>query len=101
METSSFNEITGAAECAEVLACTEAQIEEDARNGDLPGFKVSRGWRFVRRDLIEFLAKRGHSKAAERQAKRKASTPVMLSGAVAPNAKRSRRSIPPVLPQVP
>jgi hypothetical protein len=100
MEPSSNNEIIGAAECADMLDSSQAQVEEEARNGDLPGFKVGRSWRFVRRDLIEFLAERGRREAAERQARRRASASGVLSGATVANKKRSRRTIPPPLPQL-
>lgn len=91
-------DIIDAAECAEILDCSEAQVEEEARNGNLPGFKVGRSWRFVYRDLLEFLAERGRREAAERAARRKASSTGALAGTITPSIKNSRRSTPPRLP---
>lgn len=100
MEPSSNNEIIGAAECADMLDSSQAQVEEEARNGELPGFKVERSWRFVRRDLIEFLAERGRREAAERQARRKGSAAGAMPGAIATNGNKTRRAIPPPLPRL-
>jgi len=99
-ESASLDEIIGAAECADLLDCSEAQVEEAARNGELPGFKVGRGWRFVYRDLLEFLAERGRREAAERAARRQATSTGTLAGAIAPSVKQPRRSTPPRLPAV-
>ena len=84
-----------AEECAGLLDCTSATVEEMARNGDLPGLKVGRGWVFVRSDLLAYLAERARSEAERRRQDRG------RGEHSAPNVRpiKPRRQSPPTLPR--
>lgn len=62
--------LIGAEQCAEMLGCTTLQIEELARNGELPGLKIGRSWRFVRADLLVYLAEKARAEAEQRRSRR-------------------------------
>lgn len=85
-----LNETIGSEECAQLLRCTPAQVEELARAGEIPGLKLGRSWLFVRADLLSFLADKARDEAQQRRAKRQSMT---RTPAVKP-----RRRQPPVLP---
>ncbi len=44
-------------EAAALLRVSRTTLYRLARNGELPGTKVGRSWRFYRGDLIDFLRK--------------------------------------------
>jgi excisionase family DNA binding protein len=67
------------------------QVEELARAGDIPGLKIGRSWRFVRADLLAYLAEKARAEAEERRAAR-----AKRDGAPDP-VKPSRRREPPSL----
>ena len=75
-----------------MLGCTALQVEELARSGDLPGLKIGRSWRFVRADLLAYLAEKARAEAEERRSRRQPKTE-------APRA-TTRRRAPPALPFV-
>jgi len=85
---SSTEPIIGSEECAQMLGCTALQVEELARTGEIPGLKIGRSWRFVRADLLAYLAEKARAEAEERRSKRqvKPEPPV-----------KQRRGVPPSL----
>lgn len=86
-----------AAQCAELLHCTEETAEEMARKGEIPALKIGRGWIFVRADLLQFLAERARFEAEERRLNhqaRRQTNPIM-------QPIKQRRQMPPTLPQLP
>lgn len=88
-------EVIDADECAGLLRCSTEQVEEEARLGNLPGFKVGRCWLFVRADLLAFLAERARREAADRLARRSAP----IGGSIKPKTStRPQRQRPPTLP---
>jgi excisionase family DNA binding protein len=84
-------EIIDATQCADMLGCEPEHAEELARCGDIPAVKIGRSWRFVRADLLAFLAERARKEAEERRAKRAPQPEPQV---------RARRRVPPVLPTV-
>lgn len=86
-----------AAQCAELLKCTPEQVEALARDGEIPGVKIGRGWLFIRADLLAYLAERARTEAQERRQRRAA--PAQGPSNVQPI--KTRRSAPPALPTVP
>lgn len=86
----SDTEIIGTEECATLLHCTSEQVEELARAGEIPGFKVGRPWLFVRSDLLAYLAQKARSEAEERRSRRQ-------KREVVPEVKQPRRRAPPSL----
>ena len=82
-------------ECAQLLKCTPEQVETLARDGDIPGLKIGRGWLFIRADLLVYLAERARAEAQARRERRAA--PAQGPSNVQPI--KSRRSAPPVLTQ--
>ena len=85
----SHSDTIGAEDCAELLLCTPAQVEELARAGEIPGLKLGRAWLFVRADLLAYLAEKARDEAQQRRAKRQ---PSALTQSAKP-----RRQMPPVL----
>jgi excisionase family DNA binding protein len=77
-------------ECAALLDCTVDQVRELAGAGEIPGIKIGRPWRFIRSDLIAYLAERGRAEAEERRSKR-------VRRELVPDAKQPRRRVPPSL----
>lgn len=77
--------------CAEMLGCTVLQVEELARTGEIPGLKIGRPWRFVRADLLTYLAEKARAEAEERRSRRHVK---------AEPVKQGRRASPPALPFV-
>jgi excisionase family DNA binding protein len=53
------NDVLDEIEAAELFDCEPSTIQEKARNGELPGVKIGRSWRFPRTALLEVL----HTKA--------------------------------------
>lgn len=88
---SSTEPVIGSEECAQLLGCTPEQVEELARAGEIPGLKIGRSWRFVRDDLLAYLAQKARAEAEERRSKRQAP---------AEPVKPQRRRAPPSLPVV-
>lgn len=84
-------------ECAELLKCTPVQVEALARDGDIPGLKIGRGWLFIRADLLAYLAERARAEAQERRQRRAA--PAKGPSNVQPL--KPRRRAPPALPMLP
>jgi len=86
-------------QCAELLKCTPEQVEALARDGDIPGLKIGRGWLFIRADLLAYLAESARAEAQERRQKRAApgSEQAPSSNNVRPI--KPRRRAPPALPQ--
>ena len=86
-----------AAQCAELLHCTEETAEEMARKGEIPALKIGRGWIFVRTDLLQFLAERARKEAEERRLNfraRSQTNPTVQQI-------KPKRQQPPALPQLP
>lgn len=46
-----------AEEAADLLKVSEKTVLKLARDGELPGQKVGRAWRFCRTDLLSYLSK--------------------------------------------
>lgn len=88
----SSTDVIDAEACAEMLGCTALQVEELARAGDIPGLKIGRSWRFVRADLLTYLAEKARAEAEERRSRR-AAPPEPV--------KPQRRGAPPSLAFVP
>lgn len=84
-------ETIGSTECAELLRCTAEQVEELAREGEIPGLKIGRSWLFVRSDLLVYLAQKARTEAETRRSKRQ-------PGVTPLPAKSKRRQTPPLLP---
>lgn len=81
--------VIGSEDCAQMLGCTALQVEDLARSGDIPGLKIGRSWRFVRADLLAYLAEKARAEAEERRSRRHTQ----------PTAVRPlRRRAPPALP---
>ncbi|NVO07920.1 MAG: helix-turn-helix domain-containing protein [Rhodoferax sp.] len=68
-----MGDVIDSEQCAELLLCTQAQVEELARIGDLPAVKIGRSWLFIKVDLILYLAERARAEAQERRARRQPS----------------------------
>jgi excisionase family DNA binding protein len=83
-------EIIGSAECAVLLDCTVEQVEELARAGEIPGIKIGRPWRFIKADLLAYLAQKARAEADERRSRRQ-------KREVLPEPKPPRRRVPPSL----
>jgi hypothetical protein len=92
-------ETIDAKQAAELLFCSEAEAEQAARDGEIPGIKFGRGWVFVKHDLIAFIAEEARAQAQQRRAK-KHPAPVQMGMDPAPKDKRARRQ-PPTLPALP
>lgn len=92
---SSTSDIIDADECAALLRCTPEQVEELARKGEIPGFKVGRPWLFVRADLLAYLATKARMEAEERRSK------VMVEKVAPGPVMKARRRPVPELPTVP
>jgi excisionase family DNA binding protein len=90
-------ETLDADQCAELLKCTPEQVEALARDGEIPGVKIGRGWLFIRADLLAYLAERARTEAQERRQRRAA--PAQGPSNVQPI--KPRRRAPPALPTVP
>ena len=86
------DETIGSEDCAKILRCTQDQVEELARSGEIPGLKLGRSWLFVRSDLLAYLAEKAREEAMHRRSKRQ---PVSMTPAIKP-----RRRQPPALPVV-
>ena len=90
-----------AAQCAELLQCTEYRVEELTRIGELPGMKYGRGWIFVKADLLAYIAERARKEAEERRSDRQArlAAPLAFRKAAPEDAaaasSASRRLLPP------
>lgn len=63
-----------AIEAAAMMRCTTEQVEELARDGELPACKIGRSWIFVRSTLLEHIARRSLEEMEARRAKRQAAT---------------------------
>lgn len=63
-------EVISDVECAAMLDCTVDQVRELSGAGELPGFKIGRAWRFIRSDLIAYLAEKARTEAEERRSRR-------------------------------
>lgn len=48
-------EILTAEQAAQLLQVSTRTVLQLARNGDLPGHKVGRAWRFVREDVLVYV----------------------------------------------
>ena len=84
-------------QCADLLRCTANQVEELTRKGELPGIKIGRSWIYVKADLLDYLAERARSEAAERRLDIQGQVN-KASANVTPQI-RPRRGAPPALPQ--
>ena len=88
------DETINAAQCAELLHCTEQRIEELTRSGELPGMKFGRGWIYVKADLLVYIADRARKEAEERRQDLNARKSVPRLDILI----RPRRQTPPPLP---
>lgn len=91
-------ETLDATECAALMRCSVAQVEELARAGAIPGLKLGRGWLFVRADLLKFLAEKARDAAAARRSRLAAAATTCHD--LNTKSKR-RRQVPPLLPTIP
>lgn len=88
---------------AEYLGAKTETISQLARRGELPGAQIGKGWIFLREDVLAFLRTRI---AAETEARRTAKQgeevqmPERGIQAVAVGQTRSRRRVPPLLPEL-
>ena len=89
----SFDTIN-AAQCAELLQCTEATVEELTRKGELPGVKFGRGWIYVKASLLDYLAQKAMREAEDRRMNIRG----RMQAAPAPISIKPRRQTPPALP---
>jgi hypothetical protein len=64
-----MTETIDAAGAATLMLCSEAEVESEARLGNIPGLKIGRSWLFVTADLLAFLSERARIEAADRRAK--------------------------------
>lgn len=87
-------ETINAEQCASLLGCTQATVEELSRKGDLPGLKFGKGWIFVKADLLQYLAEKARKEAEERKLDGKAKSQTFGLARVA----KPRRAAPPALP---
>lgn len=93
-----MTEITiNAAQCAELLQCNEATVEELTRKGELPGIKIGRSWIYVKNDLVQYLAEKAR---AEAEARRESVRASMQATPITPKVK-PRRQVAPALPALP
>jgi len=74
-----------AAQCAELLFCSQAAVEELASRGELPGTKFGRGWVFLTEQVVKVLGKRCMEEADKRRAR--------SEDAVVPSTRRADRLI--------
>jgi hypothetical protein len=88
-----MTETIDAAGAAKLMLCSEAEVESEARLGNIPGLKIGRSWLFVTADLLTFLAERARSEAMERKSR-------LAPGAVV-RAMKPRRRMAPALPALP
>ncbi len=58
------DDVLTAEEAAELLKVSSKTILRLARDGDLPGLKVGRAWRFCRSELLGVLAQPSDAKAS-------------------------------------
>lgn len=93
-----MTEVTiNAAQCAELLKCTEDTVEELTRKGELPGIKIGRGWIYVKSDLVQYLAEKARAEAEERREQLRAS---LQATPITPRVK-ARQRVAPALPALP
>lgn len=50
-----MRDVLNADQAAEFLGFSTYTIREKARDGEIPGRKIGREWRFSRRELLEFI----------------------------------------------
>lgn len=70
-----MSDILDSEACGEMLGCTAAQVDELARTGEIPGLKIGRSWRFVRADLLAYLAEKARAEQEQRRSRASAPTP--------------------------
>lgn len=83
--------------CGFLLHCEAKTIEELARQGVLPGFKLGKSWTFFRDQVIAAARELAEENARKR---RSASQNLSPSGYIVQSPK-SKREGPPVLPTIP
>jgi hypothetical protein len=88
-----MTETIDAAGAAKMMLCSEAEVESEARLGNIPGLKIGRSWLFVTADLLAFLAERARSEAMERKSR--------LAPSAVVRAMKLRRRVAPALPVLP
>jgi excisionase family DNA binding protein len=71
-------EVLNAEEAAEFLGFNPFVIRQKARDGEIPGRKVGREWRFTRRSLLDFIEYVDRSALTERELKKAAEELVSL-----------------------
>jgi excisionase family DNA binding protein len=76
---------------AELFDCSADTVEQETREGRLPGIKLGRAWRFPREALLQVLNER-----ALAEMERKAPPPPGVTPL--PQGRRGRRQTPPQLP---
>jgi excisionase family DNA binding protein len=97
----SYDETMDLSEVATFLGATSETVAQFARNGELPGAQIGKGWIFLREDVVGFLRQRiSQETVARRTAKlskktdqEKPETPVVL----VPPRRRTRRTVLPTL----
>lgn len=62
MEKTREKEVLNVEEVAELLGFQPYTIREKAREGEIPGRKIGKEWRFSRRQLLEWLEENSYSK---------------------------------------
>lgn len=88
-------ETISAAEVADLLNCTEEQVEGLTRKGEIPGTKFGKSWVYVRSDLLAYVAERARREAQERRQERGG-----RAGTQKITPLKPRRRTPPTLPQL-
>lgn len=83
------------AEVAELLNCTEEQVEELTRKGEIPGTKFGKSWIYVQSDLLSYVAERARQEAAERRTAK-----LGRAGSHKVTPIKQRRKTPPALPRM-
>lgn len=63
MEKMHSKEVLNVEEVADLLGFQPYTIREKAREGEIPGRKIGKEWRFSRRQLLEWLEENSYSKA--------------------------------------
>jgi excisionase family DNA binding protein len=62
VEKTREKEVLNVEEVAELLGFQPYTIREKAREGEIPGRKIGKEWRFSRRQLLEWLEENSYSK---------------------------------------
>jgi excisionase family DNA binding protein len=93
----SADETLGVEQAALLLHAENETVMQFARRGELPGTRIGKSWVFIREDVLAFLRARIEQDTLERR-DHYAKAPLAIA---LERPKRSRRTIPPILPTLP